>query len=336
MRIFPLLGFLVFSSLATAATGCDEVAKAIDANNNQPGEADGRAVELSAVPQRLANLAVDANEMWIVAENGDVLERPRSDAKVAPVKVGGYARRYHSDGIRALLDADSLYVVDGDSVSRMPRAGGPFEKLAEIWPAGMAMTADAIFVAKDVKRVVKIDKKTKAVSDLAGGFGFLVDMVLDGNRLIVVDRDLETITAIALDTGAKTDLAKNQSRPYAVGLGPDHVYWGNGSLSDTNKAVEDRIFRIKKDGSGQPEPVMSTTGGSANKLAADGQFLYVGRYCGGLERVPVTGGEPKKFLNAAVQDLELSGSSVLVLEDNGCRFDEAAKNQPNRLLTVTK
>jgi len=337
MRTSFVLCSFVLASLSVSVAGCDEVAKAIDANNNQAGEADGRAVELASIPQRTANLAVDANEIFVVAENGDILKRPRSTANVAPVKVGGYARAFHSDGIRALLDAEALYVIDNTTVSRMPRAGGAVEKLADTHPGGMAMSADAVFVSgKDHDRVLKIDKKTKAVSDLATGFRFLVDMVADGDRVIVVDRDGETITAVSMADGTKTDLAKNQSRPYAVGLGPDHVYWGNGSLSDTNKSVEDRLFRVKKDGSGQPEPLTSTAGESVNRLSADGQFLYYGRYCGGLYRVAIAGGEGTKFLNAAVQDIDLSDAGVLVLEDNSCRFDEAAKNKPNRLLSVTK
>lgn len=337
MRTSVLLGSLLIASLSVTASGCKEVAKAIDANNNQAGEADARAVELASIPQRTANLAVDANEIWIVAENGDILKRPRSNANAAPVKVGGYARAFHKDGIRALLDADFLYVIDSTTVTRIARAGGAAEKLADTDPGGLAMSADAVFVsATDNGRILKIDKKTKAVSDLTSGFRFIVDMVIDGERLIVVDRDGETITAVSLKDGAKTDLAKNQSRPYKVGLGPDHVYWGNGVLSDANKSVEDRIFRIKKDGSGQPETVVSTAGEQVNHLWADAQFLYIGRYCGGLNRVAAAGGESTKFLNAAIQDIDLSDSGVLVLEDNGCRFDVEAKNKPNRLLFVTK
>ena len=337
MRTSLLLGSFVLASLSASVSGCDEVAKAIDANNNQPGEADGRAVELAKLPQRLANIAADANEIFIVAENGDILKRPRSDANVAPVKVGGYARGVTYDGIRAHLDAESLYWNDNSTVNRMPRAGGAVEKLADVYSAGMAFSADAIFVSsKDQKSLLKIDKKTKAVSDLATGFSLLVDMVADGDRVIVVDREGETITAVSMADGTKTDLAKNQSRPYTIGLGPDHVYWGNGVLSDANKAVEDKIYRLKKDGSGQPEPLVSTAGAQVNQIVADAQFLYYGRSCGGLHRSPVTGGEGGKFLNAAAQDFVLSDTSVLVMEDNGCRFDEAAKNQPNRLLSVTK
>lgn len=87
---------------------------------------------------------------------------------------------------------------------------------------------------------------TLAVTDLATGFGRVLDIVGEPDRVDVADQERETITAVAMKDGAKTELAKNQSRPRYIGLGPDHVYWHNGSLSDANKAVEDRIMRMKK------------------------------------------------------------------------------------------
>lgn len=337
MRTSTLLGFCVISALSSSLTGCDEVAKAVDANNSQPGEADGRAVELASMPQRIASLASDATEIWIVAENGDVLKRPRSDANVPPTLVGNFGKPISYEKVRAALDASFLYIHDGGALLRVPRAGGPAEKLTSSAASGLAQSADALFVVSlDKKTLLAIDKKTKAVTDLAAGFASIEDVIADGDRLVVADRDLETISAIAMKGGAKTELAKNQSRPYRVGFGPDHVYWINGALSDANKAVEDRVLRVKKDGSGQPEVVVQDVDGFPKEIAADAQFLYLDNRCGGLYRVPVAGGEPKKFLDAAVQDFDASESGILVVEDNSCRFDDAARNKPNRLLSVTK
>lgn len=340
MRTSTLLGVCALASLSlsTMTLGCDEVAKAVDANNTQAGEADGRAVELASIPQRLGDMAVDGTEIWIVAENGDVLKRPRSGANIAPTKVSSFARQNpYGETSRALLDAEFAYVLDGRSVNRIPRAGGSLEKLADAAAANLAVTTDAIFaVSMDNTKVIKIDKKTKAVTDLATGFGHIEDMAAVGERLVVADREGETITAIAMADGAKTDLAKSQSRPYRIGLGPDHVYWINGALSDTNKAVEEKMFRIKKDGTGQPEVVVDKVDGFPRHISADAQFLYIDQACGGVYRAPVAGGETTKFLNAAVQDFDLAESGLTVLEDNGCRFDDTARNQPNRLLSVTK
>lgn len=338
MRTSTLLGFCVLASLSLTALGCDEVAKAVDANNTQPGEADGRAIELASIPQRLSDMAVDAKDIWIVAENGDLLERPRSSANVAPTKVANFARQNnYGETSRALLDAEFLYVLDYKTVSRLPRAGGAVEKIADAASSNLVQTADALFaVGPDNTKVIKIDKKTKAATDLATGFKHIEDMAAVGERIVVADREGETITSIAMADGTKTDLAKNQSRPYRIGLGPDHVYWINGALSDTNKAVEEKIFRIKKDGSGQPEVVVEKVDGFPRHISADAQFLYIDQACGGVYRAPVTGGETTKFLNAAVQDFDLADTGLTVLEDNGCRFDEAARNKPNRLLSVTK
>jgi hypothetical protein len=293
-------------------------------------------VVLAQVPQHLASLAIDDQELWVVGENGDILKRPR-DGSVAPTKVGSYARSdSFGDTARALLDADFLYILDEKTVSRMPRAGGAVEKLADAAPSNLAQTADALFaVSADTKTLVRIDKKTKTPSDLAGGFGAIKDIVIEGDRVIVADRDAETITSVAIKDGTKTDLAKNQSRPYRVGLGPGYVYWINGALSDANQAVEDRIQRIKLDGSGQPETVTKATE-FPTRIVADAQFLYLGQRCEGLNRVAVGGGDATKFVNGAVQDFELIADRVFVMEDNGCRFDQAAKGQPNRLLSITK
>jgi hypothetical protein len=325
------------AGLATSIAGCAEVAKAVDANNSQPGEADGRAVVLAQVPQHLASLAIDDQELWVVGENGDILKRPR-DGTAAPTKVGSYARaNSYADTARALLDADFIYILDEKTVSRMPRAGGPVEKLADAAPENLAQSADALFaVSVDTKTLVRIDKKTKATSDLATGFTVIKDIVAEGDRVIVVDRDAETITSVTMKDGTKTDLAKNQSRPYRVGLGTGYVYWINGALSDANKAVEDRILRMKLDGSGPPETVLAKTMEFPTRIVGDAQFLYIGQRCGGLYRVPVAGGESTKFVNGAVQDFDLTSDRVFLMEDNGCRFDDAARGQPNRLLSITK
>lgn len=328
---------LVAVALSSSLAGCDEVAKAVDANNNQSGEADGRAQELAKVPQRLANLALDTKELWVIGENGDILKGP-VDGTAAPAKVGGYARvNASADTPRALLDADFLYILDRNTVSRMPRAGGAVEKLTDAAPSNLAQSADALFaVSVDTKKLLRIDKATKATTDLASGFGAISDILGEGDRIFVADRAGEVIASIATKDGARTDLAKNQSRPYRIGLGAGYVYWANGALSDANKAVEDRVLRVKLDGSGQPETIIEKTDGFPTRLAGDAQFLYVGQRCGGLYRVPATGGVSSKFLNAAVQDFDITSDRVVVMEDNGCRFDEAAKSQPNRVLSAAK
>ncbi len=339
MRVTSAIGTLsVVIVLAMSAMGCDQVAKAVDANNSQGGEADGRAAELTSLNQRTADIATDDKEIFVIADNGDVLKRAAAGAGVAATRIGGYARNTsYSDPTAAILDADSLYFVDGNSVRRVKRAGGDPEKLADATPAGLAVTADAVIaVSADKTKLVKIDKATKAVTDLATGFEDLTHIVGDGEPLAVVERKTETVTLVSTKDGSKKVIAQNQSRPYRVGLGPEHVYWANGSLSDANKAVEDRIMRIKADGSGQPEMVTSLNATFTDKMVADAQFVYFGERCGGLFRAPAAGGENKKFLNAAVQDFLLSGPGVLLLEDNGCRFSDAEKNKPNRVMTVTK
>lgn len=317
--------------------GCDDVAKAIDANNNQPGEADARAAELAAIPQRVANLAADDKQLFVVAENGDVLARP-ADGAAAPVKIGGFTRSdSYSKNSRTLVDGEFLYILDGKAVHRMPRSGGTAEKLADAAIAGLAQSADAVFaVSTDQKKLLRIDKKTRATTDLATGFGRILDIVGESERIDVADQEQETITAVGMSDGAKKELAKNQSRPAVIGLGPEHVYWFNGVLSDTNKALENKVMRIRKDGSAAAEAVATVSGGFRGPIAADGQFVYLGRAGYGLFRAPVSGGEAVKFLNSAVVDFVVLETRIVSLEDNGFRFSEDEKNKPNRLLSVTK
>ena len=330
--LFCACSFLAVASMLPA---CDELAKAVDANNNQPGEADGRAVELAAFPQRVASIATDDKEIVIVAENGDVLTRPLEGTD-APKRIGGFTRaNSYSNNARALLDADFIYILDGVAVHRMPRAGGAAEKLADVATSGLAQSSDALFaVGKERTSIVRIDKKTKEMTELATGFGRVLDIAGEADRVDVADQELETITAVAMKDGAKTELAKNQSRPSYIGLGPDHVYWFNGSLSDTNKAVEDRVMRVRKDGAGTAEVVAPVTGGFNGPIRADAQFVYLGRAGYGLFRAPAAGGEAVKYVNVSVVDLALVGTRVLALEDNGFRFSDEEKKKPNRLLSI--
>ena len=53
-------------------------------------------------------------------------------------------------------------------------------------------------VASDNKRLLRIDKKTGAQKELAGGFGRILDIVGDGDRVAIADQEKETISAVPM------------------------------------------------------------------------------------------------------------------------------------------
>lgn len=334
MRFVRPAAPIALLALLSAAVGCDQVGKAIDANNNQPGEADSRAVALTSFPVRMTALTSDEKEIFAVAENGDVLSRPR-EGNDAAKRIGGVKRTYTTRE-RILVDADALWIASEDGLSRMPRAGGDAEKIAvDAFGRGIAQTPDAVFISsKDQKRVLRIDKKTREAKDLAGGFTRIEEITGDAERIYVADGEGDTITAVPIIEGVPSVLVKDQAHPEYIGVGPDHVYWVNGSLSD-HKEIEDRLFRVKKSG-GTAENLAAVSGGFRGPIAADAEFVYLGRAGYGLFRAPVAGGEAKKFANTAVTDFFLTADKIISVENNGFRFSDAEKNQPNRLLSITK
>jgi hypothetical protein len=328
-----------------AVLGCSEAAKALDANNSQPGEADGRAVQLASTPNRMNAVAIDATNMVVVQQNGDVFQRATNATPGALNQIGsfGFADESLEEGVA--FDADFIYLIsDGSGFYRMPRAGGAPEKLDDGSGRYLALATDAVFfVNHDHTAIRRFDKKTKALTDFVTGFKFAVGLVLDenGDKIWIADRDAETVSWIpsaqpASGAPTATMIAQNQAQPQALGTGPDYVYWSNGSLSD-HKDVTDKIFRIKKDGSGQPELVAPTDATFVDSpMHADAQFLYYGQSAGGIMRVAVTGGTATKFLNMCENGFALSADSVYAVENNSNRFSDADRNLPNRVMTATK
>ncbi len=335
------MGAALSLALVTA-TGCDEVAKAVDANNQQPGEADARAVELTSSPNRLNALALDDGNIVIIAQNGDVSQRPRSNAPGAITKIGAFKRGEYTSRREAMaLDADAIWLINDDALYRMPRAGGDGEKVAEASGESLAVASGAVFFAShDHKKIVKYDKATKTTTDYATGFTYTSGIALDeaGDKFYVSDRDAETISSLPTSGDAPvtpTVLAKDQAAPEYVGTGPSHVYWNNGALSD-HKDITDRLMRIAKTGAGAPEQLASTKGGFSGPIHADDKYVYGGEAGGGLYRAAVTSGDAVKFLDIAVTDFIVTTDSVFAIENNGYRFSDEAKSKPNRILTVTK
>jgi hypothetical protein len=346
---FVALALAPLSLLSVLAAGCDEAAKALDANNAQPGEADSRAVELTTSPSRFNSIAIDDANMIVVQENGDVHQRAKSNTAGAINKLGHFNFPPNSETFDAQVafDKDFIYVVtDGGGLYRMPRAGGDGEKLDEAKGQSLALAANSVFyISSDAKSIRKLDKASKDKSDYATGFERAIAVALDGDKVWIADRDAETISWIPTTpttdttTATPTVVVKDQSHPNTLGLGPDHIYWSNGSLSE-HKDIEDKIFRAKKDGSGTPELVTPTEATFVHSIMhADDQFLYFGQSAGGIMRVPVNasgGAKATKFLNICENGFALSADSIYAVENNANRWAKEDKSKPNRLMAVTK
>jgi hypothetical protein len=341
-RALSLVTVLALTSVVTA--GCDEATKILDANNSQPGEADGRAVELTSSPARYNAVTADDANIILVQQNGDVFQRARSSAPGEATKLGNFPRPERAYDEAVAFDAEFIYLLnESTGLSRMPRAGGPSEKLDDAYGQSIAVTADSVFyISAKGDAIRRLDKATKAPSDWVTGFTKAIAIALDekGDKVWIADRDAETIswvpTAPAETPAAATVVASNQAQPLSIGTGPDHVYWSNSSLSD-NEAVSDKIYRLKKDGSGQPEAVAPTNGTFVKSpMHADGQFLYFGQRASGIMRVPVGGGTSTKFLNVCEHGFAVVGEGVYVVENNGNRFSEEERTKPNRVMTATK
>jgi hypothetical protein len=325
--------------------GCDKAAKLLDANNAQPGEADGRAVELTNSPSRFDAIAIDDTNMVVVQQTGDVFQRAKSNAPGPLTPAGSFKLANASLDEGVGFDADFVYLIeDINGFYRMPRAGGDPEKLDDGSGRSLAVAADSVFfLSHDHTAIRKLDKKSKAVADYVTGFKYAIAVALDekGDKVWIADRDAETVSWIpTAQTGTTpptaTIVASNQAQPNTIGTGPDHVYWSNGSLSD-HKDVTDKIFRIAKDGSGQPQLVTPTEATFVDSpMHADEQYLYYGQSAGGIMRVPIGGGTATKFLNICENGFALSADSVYVVENNANRFSDADKAKPNRVMAVTK
>jgi hypothetical protein len=338
-----LSSFAAFLSLV--AVGCDDAAKVLDANNAQPGEADGRAVELTSSPSRFNAIAIDDQNIVVVQQNGDVFQRAKSNAPGPLTQIGSFKFGDSSLSEAISFDTDFIYLInDINGFYRMPRNGGDPEKLDDGSCQSLAVASDSVyFVSHDHTTMRRFDKKTKSVTDWVGGYKYAIAVALDekGDRVWVADRDAETVSWVPTGQTATgltaTMVAQNQAQPLTIGTDNDYVYWSNSSLSD-HKDVTDKIFRLAKDGSGQPQVVTPTPSTFVESpMRADGQYLYFGQSAGGIMRVPVGGaGSATKYLNVCENGFALSSDSLYVVENNTNRFAEADRSLPNRVMAVGK
>lgn len=329
---------VLFLTLAACDDAGDVAAKALDANQNQPGEADARIVEVGTIATRSATIAVDDKEYVVLAQNGDVFHRALASGTFDKLGTTGRSNDSYDDA-RILLDADFVWIADRVGIVRIPRAGGAPEDMnvGSLEPAGFAQNTTSLFiVASDRKSVKSVDKKSKAATSLPTAFQQIASLADEGDgRLLVADTDAATVSSIPQNgDGEAKVLANNQANPREVAVSGDYVYWYNGGISDHND-VTDRMLRTRLDGTATPSLVAMFDTTIPRAVHTDGQFVY---YLdgGGVFRVPAAGGTPSKFVNIAPGDFLLASDHITILEDNSLYTEQAKKDQPNRVVTVTK
>ena len=324
---------LVLVALVAPAAGCSEAAKALDANNDQPGSADRRAVQIDQGADFTA-LAVD-DQALLYADYQSLHAVPAAGG--APKAVGSIDRPKDSvrfAGDRMLLDATSIYLGTPAGVFITPRAGGPARKIVKDSLIGLAQSDTSLFYAvQRTGAILRADKTTLAEDNLVSGLGAVTDIAGDDTNLYFTDSDKETVSVVPKAGGDVKVLASNQARPALVAVSAGFVYWYNDVNSD-HPDLEGRIFRIAKDGSGAPQQLLETASSPPERLASDDQFLYY--ITSGIWRVPAAGGASEKFANGAIVDFSLFGDSVYWVEDNSYKFSDADKALPAHVRKATR
>lgn len=331
------LAVLLFSLTAACGEAGDIAAKALDANNSSPGEADGRIVEVGTITLRTSAITGDDKEYFVVAENGDVFKRPIASGTFD--KIGTTGRSSESfNNVKLRVDADTVWYCDDVGVVRLPRAGGAPEDMnvTSYSNKGFVIGATAIYVASTGgKSIQKIDKATKTATALPTVFTSVSSFVADGDRLVVADDTADTVSTVSMsgETNDQKMIASGQAHPREVGAGGGYVYWYNGGIAD-QKDLQDKIFRAKSDGSTQTPEVVA----SVSTMTPDPPFIVTDKFLyfddGFVYRVPVAGGTPTKFLNVYTADYYLSGDHAVVLENNGLAVSQETKDKPNRVITA--
>ncbi|RYE82094.1 MAG: hypothetical protein EOO75_21225, partial [Myxococcales bacterium] len=230
---------LALAALAlTVASGCDEVKEALDANNDQPGEADTRALPLDEGKDFTAIATADGTAYY--ADRSNFYSQPAAGdgARVTLAAIGRDTGSVYSADDILHLDATSIYLGADDGLYVTPRAGGAVRHVAGTDVSGIATTDDAvIFTQESEGAIYRADKETLTVTELVSGLGAIRHMVASGDTLFFVDAERATVSSVPVAGGAVTDLATGQARPSLLALNTTHIFWYNGVNSD-NEALE--------------------------------------------------------------------------------------------------
>lgn len=330
-----ILGAALAAIVLATAGGCDEVKEALDANNNQPGEADARALPLDEGKDFTAIVTGDGTAYY--TDRSRFYSQPAAGdgARTELATIGRDTDSVYSADDILVLDATSVYLGADDGLYIAPRQGGAVRHIPGTDVSGIATTDDAVLFTRKAEGVIyRADKETLAVTELVTGLGKISHLVGGGDTLFFVDSERATVSSVPVAGGTVTDLATGQARPSLLALNASHVFWYNGVNSD-NASLEGQVMRVERAG-GTPQALFESAASPPARLLADDQHLYVHRHAGGLWRAPVAGGEPVKFANGSIGNFFLTADRVWWTEFNSNSFSDENKSKPSRVMRATK
>jgi hypothetical protein len=146
---------------------------------------------------------------------------------------------------------------------------------------------------------------TLAAMQFATGFVNPTGIAVDSNNVYITDSSDNSVWQIAKTTGARTELATNQRKPWRIALDAAYVYWtSNQGGAVVRTAIGSTAF----------QPLYSTN--LATGLLVDDTNVYWSD-AGGIFSAPKGGGGPAKALSTMAADPLYATRTQIVFIGNG-------------------
>lgn len=231
-----------------------------------PADGSGAAKQLSdqRTPSFAFQLFIAGGEVMATTRT-DLLRVRLPDGPVKLAKVQGLL----DDPLAVAADGAYVYVTmfRRPEIMRVPVAGGPAKKLADLPRAVLALRGDTLYAASYATgAVVAIATATGASRAVAKGLGKPTSIAVDDQHVYAYCEEDETLRRVHLETGESKVLARGLVNSDDVVLDGAYVYtrtWG----------AKPALIRVAKDGS-RPSEVLAELP-SPTDIVIDAGGVYV-------------------------------------------------------------
>ncbi len=176
-------------------------------------------------------VATDATHVYWTENDalGRIVRKPKDSLEGEPSEELASGQ---GEPVAIAVDATHVYWANhgGNSISRVPKAGGALELLAtsQLQPTAIALDADSVYwVASGAGTVMRSAKAGAPVQELAARDAQLTHLAVADGSVFWTEPGVGEVRVVSKAGGDSAVFAGDQAQPGSIAATPEAVYWAN-------------------------------------------------------------------------------------------------------------